>query len=152
MCVLLKVDILSLVCFCSVFFLLDYLSLFRCGGYQSWRYQPVLTLSKKKEKKEKKQNASFHTTTSWFHITNTSLNASFELVYGSVCACVACVEWHRSGVGCPGCNVFVWCRKEMGGLVQGHSCVDMAVSISPLGNAGSGAMIHTGLDYSVMNS
>lgn len=38
------------------------------------------------------------------------------------------------------------------GCGQGHSCVDMAVSISPLGPAGSGAMIHTGLDYSVMNS
>lgn len=54
-----------------------------------------------------------------FHIANNSLNARAALVSASVCACVACVEWHRSGVGRPGCNVFVWCRA--GGLGETRS-------------------------------
>ncbi len=49
--------------------------------------------------------------------------------------------------------VMCLCDAGVGGWgKQGHSCVDMAVSISPLGPAGSGVVIHTGLDYSVMNS
>lgn len=43
-----------------------------------------------------------------YHTKHTSLDASSALLYASMCACVACVDWCRSAAGCLGSNVFVW--------------------------------------------
>ena len=54
----------------------------------------------------------------------------------SVSACVACDEWHKSEVSCH--PIICFCDGREGNdekilRKQGHSCFDMAVSISPLG-------------------